>query len=392
MRKRKWKSRKGAALLALALAFVLGLSGTGLLDTQAAGPVETERNCRLVIDTAALFETHIKNDYKNDLLVGHDITLEDVLESVTMTVNLYKVAEINASAKYTAVAPFNGDTIVLEVDGEEKTFASAVSGVSSATTAETWEKMALATAGAVTSATQTADTETITGEVTEIVFGTLNGEEVEDGLEPGLYLVMVEDVDTPYYTYQFTPYLVSLPNNNYDPTGDPPVTDDGWVYNVEMGLKPEREAKTGSLKIVKDLTEMSLLPENNRAMFVFSVEVDPLDPNLPGYMDYTAITFDSAGRREVTVADLPAGSTVRVTEVYSGGGYEQQPAEPNPAVEIIKADGTEGAPVTVTFTNAPDGTPTGGYGAINNLEPDGNGGWKWNQKMESGSAAGEVKE
>ena len=39
MRKRKWKSRKGAALLALALAFVLGLSGTGLLDTQAAGPL-----------------------------------------------------------------------------------------------------------------------------------------------------------------------------------------------------------------------------------------------------------------------------------------------------------------------------------------------------------------
>lgn len=392
MRKRKWKSRKGAALLALALAFVLGLSGTGLLDTQAAGPVETERNCRLVIDTAALFETHIKNDYKNDLLVGHDITLKDVLESVTLTVNLYKVAEINASAKYTAVSPFNGNDVVLEVDGKTETFASAVSNVSSATTAEKWEKMALATAGAVTSSTPEAGTKTITGEVEEIAFGTLNGEEVVDGLEPGLYLVMVEDVDTPYYTYKFTPYLVSLPNNNYDPTGDPPVTDDGWVYNVEMGLKPEREAKTGSLKIVKDLTEMSLLPENNRAMFVFSVEVDPLDPNLPGYMDYTAITFDSAGRREVTVADLPAGSTVRVTEVYSGGGYEQQPAEPNPAVEIIKADGTEGAPVTVTFTNAPDGTPTGGYGAINNLEPDGNGGWKWNQKMESGSAAGEVKE
>ena len=391
MRKRKWKSRKGAALLALALAFVLGLSGTGLLDTQAAGPVETERNCRLVIDTAALFETHIKNDYKNDLLVGHDITLEDVLESVTLTVNLYKVAEINASAKYTAVAPFNGNDVVLEIDGVTETFASAVSNVKSATTAETWEKMALATA-AVTTKAQAKDTGTITGDVAEIEFGTLDGEEVVDGLEPGLYLVMVEDVDTPYYTYQFTPYLVSLPNNNYNPAGDPAVTDDGWVYNVEMGLKPEREAKTGSLKIVKDLTEMSLLPGNDDAMFVFSVEVDPLDPNLPEYMDYTAITFNSAGKREVTVADLPAGSTVRVTEVYSGGGYEQQPAEPNPAVEIIKADGTEGAPVTVTFTNAPDGTPTGGYGAINNLEPDGNGGWKWNLKTVSGSAAGEVKE
>lgn len=391
MRKRKWKSRKGAALLALALAFVLGLSGTGLLDTQAAGPVETERNCRLVIDTAALFETHIRNDYREELLTGHDITLEDVLKSVTLTVNLYKVAEINASAKYTAVAPFNGNDVVLEVDGVTETFASAVSDVKSATTAETWEKMALATA-AVTTKAQAEDTGTITGDVAEIEFGTLNGEEVVDGLEPGLYLVMVEDVDTPYYTYQFTPYLVSLPNNNYNPAGDPPVTDDGWVYNVEMGLKPEREAKTGSLKIVKDLTEMSLLPENNRAMFVFSVEVDPLDPNLPGYMDYTAITFDGAGKREVTVADLPAGSTVRVTEVYSGGGYEQQPAEPNSAVEIIKADGTEGAPVTVTFTNAPDDTPTGGYGAINNLEPDGNGGWKWNLKTESGSAAGEVKE
>ena len=391
MKKGKWKSRKGAAFLALALTLVLGLglSCTGLLNTQAAGPVETERECRLVIDTAELFKNNIENDYGGDILEGHDITLQDVLEGVKLTVNLYKVADISAGAKYTAVAPFDGKNVLLEEGG--KTFADAVSTVNSETKAEEWEKMALATAGAVKTDTKKADSETTSGKVDQIMFGTLSGEEVEDGLEPGMYLVMVEDVVTPYYTYRFTPYLVSLPNNNYAPEAVPPVSDE-WVYDVEMGLKPERESRPGSLLIKKDVKEMSLLPGNEKAMFVFRLDVDPLDSTLPNYTDYTAITFEGAEQKEVTVSDLPAGSTVTVTEVYSGGGYEQESVAPDPAVIIIKADGTEGAPVTVTFTNVPDDTTTGGYGVINNIAPDSKGGWKWNQKTESGSPAGEVKE
>ena len=63
MRKRRWKSRKGAAFLAFALALALGLSGTGLLDTHAAGPVETDReDCTLSVDLGDLF-AQIEEDY-----------------------------------------------------------------------------------------------------------------------------------------------------------------------------------------------------------------------------------------------------------------------------------------------------------------------------------------
>ena len=109
MRKGKWKSRKGMALLALTLAFVLGLSGAGLLDTHAAGPVETEDPCRLVIDTEALF-TSIKKDYAEYVLSNgtHGITYTDVMNKVALTAKVYKVAGISAGAKFTAVPAFAG--------------------------------------------------------------------------------------------------------------------------------------------------------------------------------------------------------------------------------------------------------------------------------------------
>ena len=40
MRKKRWRNRKGAGLLALALTCVLALSGTGALDAQAADGVD----------------------------------------------------------------------------------------------------------------------------------------------------------------------------------------------------------------------------------------------------------------------------------------------------------------------------------------------------------------
>ena len=390
MRKGKWKSRKGMALLALALAFVLGLSGTGLLDTHAAGPVLTEDPCRLVIDTEALFETNIKADYGGTVLEGHDITLQEVLDGVSLTVNLYKVADISVSAKFTAESIFASAVLT---DGS--TFGNAVSEVDSSTNAALWEDMALAVSKKVTDDTVKANSQTATGETKEIVFGKLDDQgNVIEGLATGLYLVMVDEVVTPYYTYKFTPYLVSLPDNNYDPKDS--ATNDDWIYNVEMGLKPGREERTGSLQIKKELSEMSLLPENANAMFVFHVKVEPLSSSsTKPYDDYAAITFDAAGTKTVEVTGIPAGASVTVTEEYSGGGYELAPDVSSSVTQIVKADGTEDdpvEPVTFSFTNVPDDSLIGGNGVINNIAPDGNGGWDWTQITESGSTTGEVME
>ena len=49
------------------------------------------------------------------------------------------------------------------------------------------------------------------------------------GLATGLYLVDTPKVTTPNYTYTFTPYLVSLPTNNYYSGNG---ANDDWIYNL----------------------------------------------------------------------------------------------------------------------------------------------------------------
>ena len=205
MRKRKWKSRKGAALLALALAFVLGLSGTGLLDTQAAGPVETGEECSLVISAGDLFG-EIRDVYEG-LPEEHEIDVEEILSNLELSVKLYRVAEIDAGADYTALTDFSGVLLGKEGDTDRKTFGDKVASVNSDTSTEEWQEMALAVAREVESESLTAySEEKLVTEDRTVTF---------ENIETGLYLVMAGKVDTPYYTYEFTPYLVSLPNNYY---------------------------------------------------------------------------------------------------------------------------------------------------------------------------------
>ena len=82
---------------------------------------------------------------------------------------------------------------------------------------------------------------------------------------------------------------------------------------------------------------------------------------------------------------------------YKGasGGYELAPDASSSVTQIVKADETEDdpvEPVTFSFTNVPDDSLIGGNGVINNIAPDGNGGWDWTQITESGSTTGEVME
>ena len=98
--------------------------------------------------------------------------------------------------------------------------------------------------------------------------------------------------------------------------------------------------------------------------------------------------------RSVKVQAQPSAS-VTVTEEYSGGGYELAPDASSSVTQIVKADETEDdpvEPVTFSFTNVPDDSLIGGNGVINNIAPDGNGGWDWTQITESGSTTGEVME
>ena len=50
MRKTRWRNRKGAGLLALALTLALAFSVTGALESRAADPIDLDAECTLTVD------------------------------------------------------------------------------------------------------------------------------------------------------------------------------------------------------------------------------------------------------------------------------------------------------------------------------------------------------
>ena len=310
-----------AVMLALALTF----SALTLPGAKAANAVDTGRMCSVdfAISTADFEE----------------------MNQIEIPVKLYKVASINESGEYTAEAGF------------ESVKFDAVEYEENASAAE-WEKRAEDAAKLITADSTAAAETTVTGGAAKVA-----------DLPTGLYLVMGEEAKSDYYTYTFKPYLISLPNNYYYTTGV-----DEWVYDLEglnaIGLKPEQEERLGDLTITKTLTELNVTM-GEKATFVF--EVAYTTPKGESETKFVTLTFDAAGEKSATVKDIPAGSQVTVTEVYSGASYEVE----GDAVQnrVIAADTSVG----VEFVNTHNDKPNGGYGVVNNYKPDENGQYQHKQ-------------
>lgn len=347
MIRKRWK-RGGALFLALALL----LSGTGILKTRAAVAVDVDADdCTLTVDVSELY-TLVENgepgEWTNPPEDMYETDLPDMQSQVT--VNLYKVASIDSAGRYTAIDPFSS-------------LKSSLEAVDSETNAAEWNEMAVTALGFVTD----ADGELMTPEDGLGKGVTPETKVIEfTGLEVGLYLVAAAPVETNYYTYNFSPYLVSLPDNEYD--AEVEGSSDDWIYNVAMGLKVEQTPRYGDLNIVKTLTDMNTT-FGSSTTFVYQIDITTLKGERETRIE--AIEFTGAGRDTLTVSDIEAGSTVRVTELYSGAGYKISGSDT--AGAVIVADGLEGASAQVEFTNVPDNTMTGGYGAINHFEQDADG-------------------
>lgn len=346
MRKKRWRNRKGAGLLALALALALALSGTGAMETRAAIAVDVNAECTLAIDTQELYDL-MEDDYQKS---------ETKPEGVEVTVDLFKVAVIDESGRYTPTGLFAGNSDL----------ANKLASINSETDENFWKDLSSMLTQAIT------DGNGVVKEEPDHTGTAGEGEYVKfEGLDTGMYLVVPRQVTTYFYMYNFTPYLVSLPHNYYDP--DKTDSSDEWVYTVEMGLKPGREERYGSIKIMKELTEMSMMP-GNEATFVFQVDIETLKGDK--YQEMVSMTFDGTDPKEVVIEQIPAGSTVRVEEVYSGAGYEIADGSSYiwSGKELPANDKYgEGPVVDVKFVNQPDGTTTGGYGIENHFTVDGNG-------------------
>ena len=316
-------------LLAVALTFPL----LTLPGAKAASAIDTDAECSIQFDIGG-----------NSELLNDDVTVQ---------VNLYKVASVDVSGNYTATDAFTGLDL------------SSVSADNLDTAAATWAERAKEAQGKLTDSEENTvvdPTETVTLQ---------NGRGYQDKLDTGLYLVDTPKVITTNYTYTFTPYLVSLPTNNYYSGNG---ASDDWIYdltkeyNSAVGLKPEQHVRYGNLVINKELVDYNATFGNN-ATFVFQIDITTLDKKTETRIE--ELTFNAAGSDSVTIEKIPAGSTVTVTEVYSGASYKLT-SENKVKATIVANDekeaGQAGETAVVSFTNEHDGRTNGGYGVKNNFK------------------------
>lgn len=313
-------------LLAVALTFPL----LTLPGAKAASAINTGQKCSIEFDISG---------NSSELL------------SASIPVNLYKVASVDESGNYTATDAFS------------KLDLSSVSADNLDAAAATWAERA-----AEAKKLLKDDTEPTTTTLTQ-------GRGTATGLDTGLYLVDTPKVITPNYTYTFTPYLVSLPTNNYYSGNG---ASDDWIYdltkeyNSAVGLKPEQHVRYGNLVINKELVDHNATFGNN-ATFVFQIDITTLDKKKETRIE--ELTFSAAGSHSVTIEKIPAGSNVKVTEVYSGASYELASAK-SQETDIIanpeKETEVEFRPAEVSFINKHDGRTNGGYGVKNNFKLDEN--------------------
>ena len=317
-------------LLAVALTFPL----LTLPSAKAASAIDTDKECSIQFDIGGSSE----------------------LLKAGIPVNLYKVASVDESGNYTGIGAFS------------KLDLSSVSADNLDAAAATWAERA-----AEAKKLLKDDTEPTTTTLTQ-------GRGTATGLDTGLYLVDTPKVITPNYTYTFTPYLVSLPTNNYYSGNG---ASDDWIYdltkeyNSAVGLKPEQHVRYGNLVINKELVDHNATFGNN-ATFVFQIDITTLDEKKETRIE--ELTFSAAGNDSVTITKIPAGSHVKVTEVYSGASYELASAK-SQETDIIanpeKETEVEFRPAEVSFINKHDGRTNGGYGVKNNFKLDENGQYQY---------------
>ena len=323
-------------LLAVALTFPL----LTLPGAKAASAINTGQKCSIEFDISG---------NSSELL------------SASIPVKLYKVASVDESGNYTGIGAFS------------KLDLSSVSADNLDAAAATWAERA-------------AEAKKLLKDDTEPTTTTLTQRRgTATGLDTGLYLVDTPKVITPNYTYTFTPYLVSLPTNNYYSGNG---ASDDWIYdltkeyNSAVGLKPEQHVRYGNLVINKELVDHNATFGNN-ATFVFQIDISIQDKKKETRIE--ELTFSAAGSHSVTIEKIPAGFHVKVTEVYSGASYELASAK-SQETDIIanpeKETEVEFKPAEVSFINKHDGRTNGGYGVKNNFKLDENGQYQYTEPAE----------
>ncbi|MBQ9004960.1 MAG: hypothetical protein IJ092_01155, partial [Atopobiaceae bacterium] len=197
-----------------------------------------------------------------------------------------------------------------------------------------------------------------------------------DLADDAIYLVLARGADqeagsatayTKTWEYTFQAGMIALPTK--DAVDDVIRTDNPgpWLTEGTCNLKSSRKPLYGSLIINKTVTEAS---GTEPATFVFHVVGE-------GYDNYAAITYPD--QTSNTLTHIPAGITVTVDEVYTGGRYEHVSGNGSTAFILsdqeVAADETKEI-ASVSFENKPSGDhPGGGHGVENRFTQDEGGDW-----------------
>lgn len=337
-------NRRVKILGACALTLAVTLSGLALPRAYAAKAVDVNKKCSI--------EFNLQNSVYDAATENKDAEkAEDFAElnKLHVQVHLYRVADIKETGAYTETKGFEE----LKLDQ-----------ISDKTTAEQWAEKAAKARELIESGVEPAAETAVTLE---------NGKGKVSGLATGMYLIVADEVKSPYFTYSFKESLISLPNNYWYNSQS-----DDWIYNLTeknaVGLKPDREERKGDLVINKTLTSYNATVGG--ATFVFHVNVEKRDGTVTN--NVYKMEFNGAGNDSLTISDLPAGAIVTVTEEYSGASYKLV-SDNNQQTAII-AQEEEGNPVSVSFTNEYDGGQNGGSGIVNRFYME-NGSVDWENDL-----------
>lgn len=207
-----------------------------------------------------------------------------------------------------------------------------------------------------------------------------NGTGVVEHLVPGLYLLLPQAASYEDSTYTFMPLLVPVP---YELEGGElvytrvPAVLKGSITPPDIPDVPDEQR--GSVEIIKSLPLMDATLGN--PTFVFRITATD-EAGTTVYNNVKTLSFTEAGQKSVVIEGLPLGSTVTVTEVYSGASYTAT-TDVTQSV-VISADNPK---ASVSFENKPNDDRKSGTG-IENAFTKGPDGWKLVQRTaESEEAA-----
>lgn len=338
-----------------------------------------------VLPAAALADEESTRGGSITLDMSEKVFSEDLKAyGATFDVDLYHVATVDANGIYTATEAFSAiaDQIAaIGLNTDMRALTDAIEGIIFPKSEEDDENGEAGEAAEPVSPTRTVE-------------GSVGGTITFGADQLGLYLIVPHEAESLEYLYTFSSMLLSVPalGTDYDAEHgrEPSNSEEGedgeatqqpqehlpWQYDYNVFLKAERHKLTGRIVI-----EKSLLTWNQTlgaVKFVFEVTATDKD-GIVVFSDVVTLEFDGPVTKRATVKGIPAGTTVTVKEVYSGGSYEIREDPNNQGTyQIVPVSREENGPPVASFTNDYDDTIIPSIGVVNHFEGDGNG-WNWSQ-------------